>query len=97
MENPDAKIFIAASGTAVSQGREALLALQEAGLSVGLIKIKSIRPFPEAELVAATEKAELIVVPKFNAGAGLPGKSKRQLATISGLWPVHAFLGHVNA
>jgi len=80
VENPDAKIFIAASGTAVSQGREALQALQAAGLSVGLIKIKSIRPFPEAEIVAATEKAELIVVPEFNAGGWLAREIKAAIS-----------------
>ena len=57
VENPDAKIFIAASGTAVSQGREALKDLLAADLDVGLIKIKSIRPFPVNELLEATKNA----------------------------------------
>ncbi|MBT9172299.1 MAG: Oxalate oxidoreductase subunit alpha [Syntrophomonadaceae bacterium] len=76
VEYPDASLFIIASGTAVSQGREALKALRAEGFEVGLIKIKSIRPFPTAELIAATEKAELLVVPEFNAGGWLAREIK---------------------
>ncbi len=79
VENPDAKIFIAASGTAVSQGREALKDLLAADLDVGLIKIKSIRPFPVNELLEATKNAELIVVPEFNAGGWLAREIKATL------------------
>jgi len=79
VEHAEARVFIAASGTAVSQGREALKALREEGLEVGLIKIKSIRPFPAAELLAATEQAELLVVPEFNAGGWLAREIKAAL------------------
>ncbi|TYT76053.1 transketolase C-terminal domain-containing protein [Desulfobotulus mexicanus] len=71
VENPGAKIFIAASGTAVSQSREALRMMQAEGMDVGLIKIKSIRPFPGSELSKALEAADLVVVPEFNAGGWL--------------------------
>lgn len=76
VENPGARIFIAASGTAVSQGREALKTLREAGLDVGLIKIRSIRPFPFAEIEEATKHADVIVVPEFNAGGWLAREIK---------------------
>ncbi|MCW3489377.1 transketolase C-terminal domain-containing protein [Dethiobacter alkaliphilus] len=79
VENPDAKIFIAASGTAVSQGREALKEMLAEGLDVGLIKIKSIRPFPAEELAEVTANAELIVVPEFNAGGWLAREIKASL------------------
>ncbi len=79
VENPAAEVFIAASGTAVSQSREALRALQQEGIEVGLIKIKSIRPFPTEELVAATAEAKLIVVPEFNAGGWLAREIKAAL------------------
>ena len=69
--NPNAKVLIAASGTAVSQSREAIRALEKEGIEVGLIKIKSIRPFPTQEIIKATEKADIIVVPEFNAGGWL--------------------------
>jgi pyruvate ferredoxin oxidoreductase alpha subunit len=79
VENREARVFIAASGTAVSQGREAIKALRSEGFEVGLIKIKSVRPFPTAELIAATEKAELLVVPEFNAGGWLAREIKAAL------------------
>lgn len=79
VENPDAKFFIAASGTAASQSREAIKALQKEGIDTGLIKIKSIRPFPHEELAAATAGAEVIVVPEFNAGGWLAREIKATL------------------
>lgn len=79
VENPGAKIFIAASGTAVSQSREALRLLQNEGIDAGLIKIKSIRPFPSEELSKAVELAELIVVPEFNPGGWLAREIKASL------------------
>ncbi|MEW6660787.1 MAG: transketolase C-terminal domain-containing protein [Bacillota bacterium] len=79
VENPHAKVFIAASGTAVSQSREALRELRQEGIDAGLIKIKSIRPFPEEEIVASTVNAHLIVVPEFNAGGWLAREIKAAL------------------
>ncbi len=43
-ENVDADILIVASGTAVSQGREAIRLLADEGIHVGLVKIKTLRP-----------------------------------------------------
>ena len=37
------------------------------GIRAGLVKIKTIRPFPGEELAAATAQAALILVPEFNA------------------------------
>ncbi len=76
IENGGASVLIVASGTAVSQSREAIRALREEGVSAGLIKVKSIRPFPEEEIRQATEGAELIVVPEFNAGGWLAREVK---------------------
>ncbi len=79
VESPKAKTLIVASGTAVSQSREALRLLQAEGIDAGLIKIKSIRPFPEEELAEATDHADLIVVPEFNAGGWLGREVKAAL------------------
>lgn len=65
-ENPDAPIQIVASGTAVAQSREAITLLKEEGIEAGLVKIKTIRPFPTEEIRAALANAETIVVPEFN-------------------------------
>lgn len=76
---PEAPTMIVASGTAVSQSREALRLLHQEGIHAGLIKVKSIRPFPTEELIAATEHAERIIVPEFNAGGWLAREVKAAL------------------
>lgn len=65
-ENLDAEILIVASGTAVSQGREAIRLLDAEGIKVGLVKVKSLRPFPTEEIRQATKNAKWIIVPEFN-------------------------------
>jgi len=65
-EHEDADILVVASGTAVSQSREAIRVARDEGIHVGLIKIKSIRPFPREELRALTSRAQAVVVPEFN-------------------------------
>ncbi|MFZ5988918.1 MAG: transketolase C-terminal domain-containing protein [Bacillota bacterium] len=79
VENPQTKLMLAASGTAVSQCREAIRLLSDMGIEAGLIKIKSIRPFPEDEIREATKNAELIFVPEFNAGGWLAREIKAAL------------------
>jgi len=64
--NPKAKTMIVASGAAVSQSREAVRQSQEKGLDVGLIKVKSLRPFPAEEIIEALDHAEKIIIPEFN-------------------------------
>ncbi len=64
--NPDAPVQIVASGTAVSQSREAIKMLKAEGIEAGLVKIKLIRPFPADEIRAALSKADKIVIPEFN-------------------------------
>jgi len=66
VENPDGEILVITSGTAVSQSREAIAKARQEGLNVGLIKIKSIRPFPTEEIRELTRKAKVIIVPEFN-------------------------------
>ncbi len=65
-ENIDAEILIVSSGTAVSQGREAIRLMEAEGIKVGLVKVKTIRPFPTEEIRQATKHAKWIIVPEFN-------------------------------
>jgi len=65
-ENTDADILIVSSGTAVSQGREAIRLLADEGIRVGLVKVKSLRPWPGQEIREATKNAKHIIVPEFN-------------------------------
>ncbi len=69
--NPDAEEFLVASGAAVSQSREAVRQEGEAGRKVGLIKIKTIRPFPTLQLIAALKNVKRVFVPEFNQAGWL--------------------------
>ena len=66
VDRPEAEILIVSSGTAVSQGREAQALLEEDGIDVGIVKIKSLRPWPGDEIREATKNAKHIIVPEFN-------------------------------
>jgi pyruvate ferredoxin oxidoreductase alpha subunit len=79
-ENIDRDILLVASGTAVSQGREAIRLLEEEGIEVGLVKIKSIRPFPTEEVREATANAKTIFVPEFNIKGWLAREIKSILS-----------------
>jgi pyruvate ferredoxin oxidoreductase alpha subunit len=77
VNNPDADIFLVASGSAAAQSREAVRLLEEQGVHAGLIKIRSLRPFPTLELQEACRNAKLIVIPEFN----YPGWMAREVST----------------
>ncbi len=62
----DADAILVASGSAVAQSREAIRLCAEKGIKVGLIKIRSLRPFPTQELRQLCANAKLIVIPEFN-------------------------------
>ncbi|MFQ5716049.1 MAG: transketolase C-terminal domain-containing protein [Nitrospinales bacterium] len=64
--NPGAEVMLVASGAAVSQSREAVRQSGELGRNVGLVKIKTIRPFPVDELREACKNAKTILIPEFN-------------------------------
>lgn len=65
-ENPGAEILIITSGTAVSQSREALSMAAGEGIDVGLVKIKSLRPFPAEEIIELCRGCRAVIVPEFN-------------------------------
>ncbi|MFM7842004.1 MAG: transketolase C-terminal domain-containing protein, partial [Nitrospira sp.] len=54
------------AGSAAAQSREAVRICKEKGYNVGLIKVRSLRPFPTQELRKLCKTAKLIVVPEFN-------------------------------
>ncbi|HIC12901.1 MAG TPA: ferredoxin oxidoreductase [Sulfurimonas sp.] len=66
VQNPEADVFVVASGCAAAQAREAWRYAQEEGLSVGLIKVKAIRPFPKDEIREAAKNAKALIVPEHN-------------------------------
>jgi len=78
-ENTDREILIVGSGTAVSQSREAIRLLEAEGIKVGLVKIKTIRPFPFEEIRQATKNAKHIFVPEFNVAGWLAREIKANI------------------
>jgi len=66
VQNPEADVFVVASGCAAAQAREAWRYAQEDGLSVGLIKVRAIRPFPVDEIKEAVKNAKALIVPEHN-------------------------------
>ena len=64
MEKADAVII--ASGSAAAQSREAARLCKDKGIKVGLIKIRSLRPFPTQELRELCKDTKVIVIPEFN-------------------------------
>jgi pyruvate ferredoxin oxidoreductase alpha subunit len=78
-ENTDREILIVGSGTAVSQSREAIRLLEAEGVKVGLVKIKTIRPFPYEEVRQATKNAKHIFVPEFNVAGWLAREIKANI------------------
>ena len=70
-ENENSEVLVAASGTAFSQSREAVAAAREEGLDAGLIKLKSIRPFPSEEIRELTQNTKTVIVPELNRAGWL--------------------------
>ncbi|HEY5648285.1 MAG TPA: transketolase C-terminal domain-containing protein, partial [Nitrospiria bacterium] len=66
VQDPDADVLLVASGSAAAQSREALRLLADKGVRTGLIKIRSLRPFPTRELQIACKNAKLIAIPEYN-------------------------------
>lgn len=78
--NPDAEIVFVAAGTAASQAKEAVRLLKdEEGIDAKVVKLKTIRPFPEEELKAATKNAKYIFVPEFNVVGWLEREVRKVL------------------
>ena len=58
----DAEIILVAMGSTVSTLREAVDQLRREGVGVGLVKVRSFRPFPSDELRRALSEATVVVV-----------------------------------
>ena len=79
--NPGADEMIIASGSAVSQAREAVRQEEEKGNKVGLIKVKTLRPWPRQQIIDAAKHAKRIFIPEFNQAGFL---HKEVCATLYG-------------
>jgi 2-oxoglutarate ferredoxin oxidoreductase subunit alpha len=64
----DADILIIAYGSVARSARRALLTARENGCQVGLLRLKTIWPFPDREVEALGQRVERIIVPEMNLG-----------------------------
>ncbi|MFH0979187.1 MAG: transketolase C-terminal domain-containing protein [Candidatus Woesearchaeota archaeon] len=69
----DAKQAIVAMGTACGTAKVAIDELRKKGKKIGLIKIKSYRPFPRNEIIKATKKMNAIAVIDRDISLGFEG------------------------
>ncbi|MEM1671607.1 MAG: transketolase C-terminal domain-containing protein [Archaeoglobaceae archaeon] len=77
--NPDAKAFVVAVGSVVGLLRKVVEDLQKEGLKVGLIKLRTFRPFPTEELRKALSGAEKIIVIDRSVSLGYEGNLSIEL------------------
>jgi len=62
----DAEVAFVTCGTASSQAKEAQRELTKMGIKSKVIKLRTIRPFPEEELLEAVKGVKYLFVPEFN-------------------------------
>jgi len=64
----DAQTLVIACGAVARSAKRAVLNAREAGTRAGLLKLKTIWPFPDKEIEAAAKQAEKIIVAEMNLG-----------------------------
>jgi pyruvate/2-oxoacid:ferredoxin oxidoreductase alpha subunit len=69
----DADIVIVMSGTVASTGRDAIDALRDRGEKAGMIKMKTLRPFPREDVIAAMKGKKKVAVIDRNFSPGSTG------------------------
>lgn len=77
--HPDAKNFIIAMGSLVGLLRKVVEDLRKEGLSVGLVKLRTFRPFPVEVLRKAFANAERVVVIDRSVSLGYEGNLSIEL------------------
>jgi pyruvate ferredoxin oxidoreductase alpha subunit len=75
----DAEIAFIACGTASQQAKEANRELSKMGIKSKVIKLRTIRPFPEEELLEALKGVKNAFVPEFNVVGWLANDVKAKL------------------
>jgi 2-oxoglutarate ferredoxin oxidoreductase subunit alpha len=64
----DAEIGIFAYGSSARSARQAVQLAREKGLAVGMLRAKTIWPFPDLEVRALADRVKTIIVPELNMG-----------------------------
>jgi pyruvate/2-oxoacid:ferredoxin oxidoreductase alpha subunit len=69
----DADVVLIVSGTVASTGREAIDILREEGKKAGMVKVKTLRPFPREDMIEAVRGKKKIAVIDRNFSPGATG------------------------
>jgi pyruvate/2-oxoacid:ferredoxin oxidoreductase alpha subunit len=69
----DAEVVLVVSGTAASTSRDAIDSLREKGKDVGMVKLKTLRPFPREEVVNTLRGKKKVAVIDRNFSPGAIG------------------------
>ena len=69
----DADVVMVVSGTVASTSRDAIDLLREKGQQVGMIKLKTLRPFPREEIVAVLKGKKKVAIIDRNFSPGATG------------------------
>jgi len=69
----DADVVMAVSGTVASTSRDAIDLLREKGQQVGMVKLKTLRPFPREEIIAVFKGKKKVAVIDRNFSPGATG------------------------
>jgi len=64
----DHDILVIAYGAVARSAKQAVVAARENGIRAGLLKLKTIWPFPVREIERCGEKARRIIIPEMNLG-----------------------------
>lgn len=73
VESPDAKIFVVATGSVVGLLRKVVNELRGEGVDAGLVKVRTLRPFPVEDLREALKDAEKVIVLDRSVSFGYEG------------------------
>ena len=77
----DADIVIVAMGSSIGTIRSIVKKYREKGLKIGVLKIRSFRPFPERDVIELLESAQLVAVMDKGIGPGSYGALYEDVAT----------------
>lgn len=69
----DADVVMVVSGTVASTGRDAIDLLREKGQQVGMVKLKTLRPFPREEIIAVLKGKKKVAIIDRNFSPGATG------------------------
>jgi pyruvate ferredoxin oxidoreductase alpha subunit len=75
----NAEIAFVTCGTASHQAKEAQRELSKLGIKSKVIKLRTIRPFPQDELIEALDGVKHLFVPEFNVVGWLSNEVKANL------------------